>query len=504
MKNDTLLEITNVPISNFRIGNSVFSDDVWDLTPYMPQKSMSPARKKLGFERIKNPEIKHTVKQYMYHKLGQVKPQSAVGTLNSLLPYFVRYCDVAGIHSFSTVKTSTLLEFAIWIKAELHISKRTAYMASFAVEDIIRIGQIKGWDVPADDVLTGATAAEIWGSGKDESSDKTVQPIPDDIFDKIIKCAVSYKKDILTKAGIIIQSQTGLRISEVLSIRSGCLHQPENGPAYLEVLLSKTEKGEPFIHKVFANELVVDVITGLERHTAALRATSGFKELFLFRNCGINVPTALNWSKTRLRTFIRKCDIRDSDGQLYYLKSHQFRATFVKQLITRKIPIAYVMKQFSHVSIEMTCHYLTLKEKEIKDIYSRMILSPDSRIAGMGATKLKSKTDELFRGKTSSDIEKLISQLADTLSFNPLPGGVCLYDYRRGNCSVGDGCFFYDCPNFVTEISFLPVLRKELELMEIEMERTQCLGRERQWQIQYVRYKYLKPLVEKLEAQKNG
>jgi hypothetical protein len=81
---------------------------------------------------------------------------------------------------------------------------------------------------------------------------------------------------------------------------------------------------------------------------------------------------------------------------------------------------------------------------------------------------------------------------------------VCLYDYRRGNCSVGDGCFFYDCPNFVTEISFLPVLRKELELMEIEMERTQCLGRERQWQIQYVRYKYLKPLVEKLEAQKNG
>ena len=32
------------------------------------------------------------------------------------------------------------------------------------------------------------------------------------------------------------------------------------------------------------------------------------------------------------------------------------------------------LKQYSHVSIEMTAHYLTLQEEEVKEIYSDMIL----------------------------------------------------------------------------------------------------------------------------------
>lgn len=170
----------------------------------------------------------------------------------------------------------------------------------------------------------------------------------------------------------------------------------------------------------------------------------------------------------------------------------------------RKIPIAYVMKQYSHVSAEMTCYYLTLQEREIKQLYAQMLFSPDAKIAGMFADELKAKTLTMFRGKTECDIENVIDHLSESISFNPLPGGVCLYDYRRGNCSNGDGCFFYNCPNFITEVSFLPVLRKELKLMEQEMARTKRLGYERQWQIQHSRYLHLKPLVEKLEGDTNG
>ena len=36
---------------------------------------------------------------------------------------------------------------------------------------------IKCWLVPDSDVLTGATAKEIWGSGKDENTTKNVKPI---------------------------------------------------------------------------------------------------------------------------------------------------------------------------------------------------------------------------------------------------------------------------------------------------------------------------------------
>lgn len=100
------------------------------------------------------------------------------------------------------------------------------------------------------------------------------KPIPEDVFDKILYHAVHDEKDVLTKAGIIIQSQTGLRINEVLSIQEGCVKRTADGYDYMEVTLGKTEKGEPIIHKVFINDLVKDAITELSEYTSGVsRAT---------------------------------------------------------------------------------------------------------------------------------------------------------------------------------------------------------------------------------------
>jgi hypothetical protein len=355
--------------------------------------------------------------------------------------------------------------------------------------------------VPAKDVLCGMTSADIWGMKRDNKVCKA-KPIPDNIFDRILDCAVNKEKDILTKAGIIIQSQTGMRISEVLSIPHGCVHESSEGCLYMEVRVGKTEKGEAMIHKVFINELVRDVIGELDEYTEKLRNESRLTELFVFPGKPggkATVCKADRFSSKRLAPFAKRWDIRDNKGNLYPLKSHQFRATFVKKLIMQKVPIAHIMKQYSHVSIEMTWHYLTLQKEEIKEIYSQMLLNPDAKIAGMKAGDIREKLDGMFKGRMGKEVECVMRNLSSTMSFNPLPNGVCLYDYRRGNCADGDGCFFYNCPNFVTEIGFLPILQKELELMEQEMERSKMLGMERQRQ--YVKYKYLKPSVESLEVQ---
>ena len=50
-------------------------------------------------------------------------------------------------------------------------------------------------------------------------------------------------------------------------------------------------------------------------------------------------------------------------------------------------------------------------------------------------------------------------------------------------------------------MEFYPVLKKELELMEEEMARLTELGRIREWQRRYIKYKYLKPLVDELEEE---
>ena len=481
------------------IGNSRFTDDVWDLRAFIPAKTLKDSKKYLNFGYIQTPNMKHTVKQYVYYKLGKVKPQTVRAMVNSWLPSFFEFCASNGISSFSELTQELFLSYNLWLK-EKKVSHQHGYHCAHTVEEIIKIGQIKGWDVPKTNIFRGITSCQLWEIKRSMRTNKT-KPIPPDIFDKILCHAVHDEKNVLTKAGIIIQSQTGLRINEVLSIQEGCVKTTSDSYDYMEVMLSKTEKGEPIVHKVFINELVKDTIRELSEFTAPLRKESGLKELFLIRNRGIHVLKVDSWNTNTIPRFVRQWDICDNKGELYHLTSHQFRATFVRELVKQKVPIAMIMKQYAHVSVEMTSHYLTLQAEEIKEVYSDMILSPESKIAGLRAKEIKGKLDNLFHGKTRDEIDDIISDLTKTMSFNPLPTGVCLYDFRRGNCTDGDGCFMYNCPNYITEVQFYPILKKELNLLEAEMTRLKELGYERQWQVEYVKYKYLKPLVEELEVQ---
>lgn len=496
---------TESDYSKITIGNSKFTDDIWDLSPFITAKTTKNSQKKINFDFIKNEDMKLTVKHYAYYKLGQIKPLTVRNNINAYFPIFIEYCNLNNINSFNEITKELFLNYSLWLKEEKKVAQGTGYLRCSVVEEIIKIGQIKDWNVPKTNIFVDFTSNDLWDLKKSLKENKT-KPIPEDIFDKILQCALK-EKDILTKAGIIIQSQTGLRINEVLSIRQGCVHTTNDGYDYMEVTLSKTEKGEPIIHKVFINELVKNAIEELEEYTKELREESGIKELFLTKSMklknNIVVYKSDRFGEVKLNPFIKRWDIRDSKGNLYPLKSHQFRATFVRELIKQKVPIAHIMKQFSHVSIEMTSHYLTLQEEEVKEIYSDMILGKDSKIAGLRAKEIKAKLDEQFRGKTEQEIDDIVSNLSKSMSFNPLPTGVCLYDFRRGNCSDGDGCFFYNCPNYVTEVKFYPILKQELDLMEKEMARYKELGQQRSWERQYVKYKYLKPLVDSLEEQIN-
>lgn len=494
-------------LNSIMIGNSRYSDDIWDLRPFITAKSTKESQKYIRFEYISDADMKKTVKQYAYFKLGKIKPQTVRNYINSSLPMFIEFCSLNGIHSFTDVTLEDYLNFNLWMKDEKKVALQTGFMSCHVVEEIIRIGQIKGWNVPQFHLPKTETANQLWNTKKSMKTNKT-KPIPEDVFDKILYHAIHDEKDVLTKAGIIIQSQTGLRINEVLSIQEGCVKRTSDGYDYMEVTLGKTEKGEPIIHKVFINDIVKDAIAELSEYTAELRKESGLKELFIQRitkkHNAIDVLAKDGYQAYKLNPFIKRYDIRDNKGELYPLTSHQFRATFVRELIKRKVPIAMIMKQYSHVSIEMTAHYLALQEEEVKEIYSDMILSPESKIAGLRAKEIKGKLDDLFHGKTETEINGVITDLAKTMSFNPLPTGVCLYDFRRGNCTDGDGCFFYNCPNYITEVQFYPILKDELDLLEKEMARLKELGHEREWQKQYIKYKYLKPLVESLEVQLNG
>ena len=261
-------------LNSIMIGNSRYSDDIWDLRPFITAKSTKESQKYIRFEYISDADMKETVKQYAYYKLGKTKPQTVRDYINGSLPMFIEYCSINGILSFADITLEDYLNFNLWMKDEKKVALQTGFISCHVVEEIIRIGQIKGWNVPQFYLPKTETANQLWHRKKSMKSNKT-KPIPEDVFDKILYHALHDEKDVLTKAGIIIQSQTGLRINEVLSVKEGCVKRTSDGYDYMEVTLGKTEKGESIIHKVFINELVKDTIAELSEYTAKLRKESG-------------------------------------------------------------------------------------------------------------------------------------------------------------------------------------------------------------------------------------
>jgi integrase len=498
----TLQNLEDKEENTISIGNSFYTDDIWDMEQYMQDVTLKSGAKKLRFDVFATMEYRKLMKKYAYYKLGRVKPRTVIGYVNGCFPTFFHYCEEQNIYSLINYQESDMLDFVGYLKEEKHVSERTGYTMTSVLEELFRIGREKGWEVPREDVFALISSRDIWKRNRQIELNKT-QPIPDKIFDQILDCAINRERFGLTSAGIIIQSQTGLRINEVLSLTEGCIEYLSDGTAYMNVTISKTERGDAINHKILVNELVVNTVKNLEALTRLLREESGRKELFLTKYQVIRTAKGTEWTGRRLKAFMKRHNIRDDNGEIYSLASHQFRATFVKNLIKKNVPLTYIKKHFAHVSIEMTAHYLTLKNDEVQEMYTSMILGKESKLAGIRAGEIRKKLDCYFQGKTESEIEEAMATLAKTLSYNPLPNGVCLYDFRRGNCTDGDGCFFYNCPNYVTEARYYPVLKKELEVLELEMQRLKELGRERDWQRQYVKHQYLKPLVEQLEEQIN-
>lgn len=87
--------------------------------------------------------MKKTVKQYAYYKLGKMKPQTVQGYINGKFPMFIEYCSINGIYSFADVTLEDYLNFNLWMKDEKKVATGTGFSTCHAVEEIIRIGQIK-------------------------------------------------------------------------------------------------------------------------------------------------------------------------------------------------------------------------------------------------------------------------------------------------------------------------------------------------------------------------
>ena len=383
---------------DLKIGNSFFYDDIWDLTFLKNNKrSGVAANSYLKFEFLKNyPKVIEPIKRYLYLRLGQVKAITVAQEYNSFANKIVEFFKYKDIDSLEKFSSDMFLEFNLWLKKKQDIKNyKSNYMAKIAhtLYSIISVGQSFHFDnLPKEEICLDVSVFDWWGVNKEGrlirqngSKHRNIPlPIWKSIIDKawkeesILQIFSTELNEGLLKVNnakfcILIQAHTGLRISEVLYLKKGCVEKDKNGNFWITAFIEKTED-EPTLHKILIPENIYKLILHLEEITIPLREEADENEYLFYtlrkQNKRLNgikkrfKPVALEsgkWNWYNLTPFLERNNIPTSflndQNEEIKITSHCFRHTFAKIAVSESNVNPVVLQtHFKHLSIEMTMH----------------------------------------------------------------------------------------------------------------------------------------------------
>lgn len=470
------------PETEWRCGNSKFTDDIWDFKGFIDAPHWNDARFRIDFTPFNEwQSIKVTVKRYILSELKMVVFNSAkrkYGSFSQLRNFLRDNPHIQSFADFSDHTVKEYFEYLLRAKSERGkpLSPVSIKKSAQVVKELLIRGSQRGWEVPQNTAKVNGIYEElIIGNKKVKEGTKlgvTNKILPESkIVSNLISLARDQLKkgeDVLVSAGILISTQLGLRISELVLMEANRL-SVINGEAHISYQTWKTKKEAIWVTRP-ANELVVEAIKALEKHSEPLRKKTGKPYLFLVEaknKKGKYVIAAYsNWTKNRLNPFIRKHDLRDENGNLLKLTHHYFRHIFTTYALKGGMKVHDVAEILGHKSIMMTETYdHTLQEKQ--EII-REILSGDIPISTTNKTVQESIEGERnpFKGKTIDQVEKMRRSLKIEL----LPHGICLHHPMRGEPCPQDGVCL-GCSNFLASAKHLPLYERRITRIKEELDK---------------------------------
>ncbi|WP_236744394.1 site-specific integrase [Staphylococcus pseudintermedius] len=390
------------------------------------------------------------------------------------------------------------------------LSKVSIKIGAITVKDILIKGSTKGWDVPPDVSYVQRIYDDMiihnkkLKSNTKEIDDKHKAKISNEkLIDLIVKTAVQdleQDKNILVASAIIITFQLGLRISEIITLETGCLVQID-GDMMIDTSTTKLHAERTEILKP-ANELVVLAITKLEEYSKSLRDEAKSPYLFLNRQRNkkgypVGLVSHSNWNKNYVRPWLREHNFFDENGKLIDFTSHTFRHALATYALKGGASIEIISELMNHKSIRGTKYYTHLLQEDIKNRFAE-VLNEGAIISGKKALQIKDKLKELqpFKGKTVEQVDKL----RKAMKIQVLSHGLCTHHPMRNEPCIGDGVCL-GCNNFITTPEFLDIHRDRLSNVQRELAKAPNDGPFEN-KLRHME-KYLIEIIEDLEKQMN-
>ncbi len=502
------------------IEDSHFKDAVWDLRSLFANKrSNVHSQRRLNFALLASkPLVIEPIKRYCYLRLGQIKPISVVNAYNGLATKLIRFMHHYEMDSLEAFNTKRFMTFNLWLKTEyanqtVSNANNLARVAN-TLYQIIKMGQALGFSgLPKESIILEISIWQWWdhSTGRKSVPEKIVdRSIPLPIWKEIIQKAWS-EPDITqtirsgsseglfrvnnVRFALLIQAFTGLRISEVLYLKRGCVHKDSKDRCWLDVSIEKTEQ-LPTLHQILIPKDIYTLVEELHTLTQPLEEEAKEKEYLFYilsrpykRSAYTTsskrfIPVPLEsgkYNSNLLHPFLKRNDLptiyKNSENETITLTSHSFRHTFANIAVAQKgIDPTVLQTHFRHLSLEMTLHYVHLHKNELKKSYIKgMMEGGNIYTQGKEGDSFKKILNEATGVR---DLNQSTERISKMFGINPLPFGLCLYDFKRGHCPhLGvQSCHMIGCSDFITNTSFLPNFKHEQELLIKQLDHVQKSG----------------------------
>ena len=408
----------------------------------------SEQRGALRFDGIAQPWLKEAAKRWTRARLLS-------GTTFGSMRVYVRDLAIFGdwlarnapeVGEPAGITRALLEDYLLWVRSGLKSSATRRRHVS-AVRQFL--------SEQAEDGLAGLSRGAVIHVGEIPSvTGRPPRGIEKEVFDQLIDPAnLALLPSEKQRTIVLLLAHTGLRVSSLVTLARDALQIGSDGHPYLRYRNVK-----------FKRETIIPIAPQLadqiRRQQAYLNDAYGRDGTrFLLpnppqgerghqRGHGGERHIATTSVGRLLRAYVRKADIRGSDGKLAErLHPHLFRHHLATSLVNDRVPLPVIQRILDHASIQMTSVYAQVNDETVKRELTgwqqrvnirgeRIALAPDSPLAQAAWMK-----DHIARAKQA------------------LPNGYCGLPLVQ-TCPHPNACL--SCENFLTDASYRPIHEHQL------------------------------------------
>jgi integrase len=421
---------------------------------------------RFDFSYIENDSIKNVVKAYTWrnYKENNVTLRSLYYYTNLYFTKVIEFINIQEINSLKDLSSNDIDMFVSY-QNTLISSRGKGYSINYkkkcldTLKNIIRWGQLyMPNEVPKIEIFTGNEYTGI-------NSKLKIDFIPDEVLEKINRALVN-EENPYVKYGITILQSTGMRIGDMFKLTTDSI-KPHliSGYTLTWYDYKNRKKRQPM---PIPNECAIAVEKLIE-HTKELReqVDDSIKDYIFISDIRkanaisnrigeIDVITQQAY-KWWLDKFIKNNDIRDTDGELYNLKSHQFRRTLATDMLSKGTDINVIANVLGNHVCTAKKHYADVKDKERAEVFKNIGII--GNINKVDETVIADENDLIWFNENKDKG----ARMEDGYCTKPCTDGkICDRLLKRQKC--------YTCSRYITTPEYLQVHKNYLAELEKQLE----------------------------------